>query len=151
MSSSSVAASTHGFLLNGRWIEHGPTAPVRSPYTGEIVGNVVSATRTHAEEAIAGAVQAFEGTRKLPAYERQRILQRVAHEIAARTEDFARLMALEAGKPIKVARGEVGRAIFTFQCAAEESTRIYGEFLPLDASEVGKGRSAIVRRFPLGP
>jgi len=45
----------------------------------------------------------------------------------------------------------VGRAIFTFTVAAEESTRIYGEYLPLDWQEFTAGRWGIVRRFPLGP
>ena len=43
------------------------------------------------------------------------------------------------------------RAIFTFTVAAEESTRIYGEYLPLDSQEFTAGRWGIVRRFPLGP
>ena len=60
-------------------------------------------------------------------------------------------MAQEAGKPIKAARTEVERAIFTFNVAAEESTRIYGEYLPLDWQEFTAGRWGIVRRFPLGP
>jgi acyl-CoA reductase-like NAD-dependent aldehyde dehydrogenase len=143
--------STHGFLLNGRWVEDGPIIPVRSPHTGEPVANVVQATRVQAEEAIEAAVEAFETTRKLPAFERQRVLRRVAEQISAQVEDFARMMALEAGKPIKTARVEVARAIFTFQVAAEESTRIYGEYLPLDGSDNAVGRSGIIRRFPLGP
>jgi hypothetical protein len=46
---------------------------------------------------------------------------------------------MECGKPIKDARGEVTRSIDTFQVAAEESTRIYGEHLPLDISPRNKG------------
>src|SRR5947209_1980549 len=151
MSSLTVALSTYGFFLNGRHVDAGPTQPVRSPFTGDPVAHVVAATRAQAEEAISGAVKSFEITRKLPAYERQRILQKVSNEIAAHAEDFARMMALEAGKPIKTARAEVGRAVFTFQVAAEECTRIHGEYLPLDGSDTAKGRWGIVRRFPLGP
>lgn len=151
MTSLTVAASTHGFLLNGLWIDDGPAVPVRSPYNGEVVANVVAATRADAVEAIAGAVQAFEVTRKLPSYERQKILRTVAGQIAERAEEFAHIMALESGKPIKTARAEVARSVFTFEVAAEESTRIYGEYLPLDAAETAKGRWGVVRRFPLGP
>jgi acyl-CoA reductase-like NAD-dependent aldehyde dehydrogenase len=151
MASTSTAVATHGFLLNGRWIEEGATVPVHSPYNGEVVSQVVVATRAQAEEAISGAVAAFAVTRKMPAYERQRVLERVSAGIAARAEDFARTMALEAGKPIRTARAEVSRAVFTFKVAAEEATRIYGEYLPLDASDIAKNRWGIVRRFPLGP
>lgn len=68
-----------------------------------------------------------------------------------RHEEFARLIALEAGKPIKTAREEVDRAVFTFAVAAEETTRIGGEWLPLDLQPSTAGRAAIVRRFPVGP
>lgn len=151
MSGTTIAVATQGFLLNGRWIEAGATVPVHSPYNGEVVSQVVVATRAQAEEAISGAVAAFAITRKMPAFERQRILERVSAAIAARAEEFARTMALEAGKPIRTARSEVSRAVFTFKVAAEEATRIYGEYLPLDASDIAKNRWGIVRRFPLGP
>jgi acyl-CoA reductase-like NAD-dependent aldehyde dehydrogenase len=101
--------------------------------------------------AIQAAVRAFEVTRKLPSYERQRVLRAVAQGITDRREDFARTIALEAGKPIRTARAEVERAIFTFNIAAEESTRIYGQWLPLDLQAFAAGRWALVRRFPLGP
>ncbi len=68
-----------------------------------------------------------------------------------RKEEFSRTLCQEAGKPIKAARSEVERAIFTFTVAAEESTRIYGEYLPLDWQEFTAGRWGIVKRFPLGP
>ena len=58
---------------------------------------------------------------------------------------------MESGKPLKVARTEVERGIFTFNVAAEESTRIYGEYLPLDWQQFTAGRWGIVKRFPLGP
>jgi glyceraldehyde-3-phosphate dehydrogenase (NADP+) len=79
------------------------------------------------------------------------VLRRVAQSIIERKEEFARTMTLEAGKPIKASRTEVERAAFTFNVAAEESTRIYGEYLPLDWQEFTAGRWGIVRRFPLGP
>jgi acyl-CoA reductase-like NAD-dependent aldehyde dehydrogenase len=151
MATATAEVSTYGFLLNGRWIEQGTAVPVHSPYSGEIVSQVIAATRAHAEEAIRGAAAAFAVTRKMPACDRQRVLERVSAGIAARGEEFARRMALEAGKPIRTARTEVARAVFTFKVAAEESTRIYGEYLPLDASDIAKNRWGIVRRFPLGP
>jgi len=143
--------ATHGFLVDGRWLEEGDLVEVRSPYDGAVVGRVFQGTKRHAELAIAAAVKAFGTTRRLPAFERQRVLRRVVEGIAKRKEEFARTMAQEAGKPIRAARTEVERAIFTFTVAAEESTRIYGEYLPLDWQEYTAGRWGIVRRFPLGP
>jgi len=112
---------------------------------------VFQGTRADAELAIASAVKAFGTTRRLPAFERQRVLRRVAQSISQQKDEFSRTLAQEAGKPIKAARTEVDRAVFTFNVAAEESTRIYGEYLPLDWQEYTVGRWGIVRRFPLGP
>jgi acyl-CoA reductase-like NAD-dependent aldehyde dehydrogenase len=143
--------STQGFFLDGKWVEEGDLVEVRAPYDGSVIANVFQGTRQHAEKAIAAAAKAFGTTRRLPAFERQRVLRRVAETIAQRAEEFARIMAQEAGKPIKAARTEVERSIFTFNVAAEESTRIYGEYLPLDWQQSTAGRFGIVRRFPIGP
>src|SRR3989449_2806800 len=143
--------STQGFFLDGKWIEEGDIVEIKAPYDGSVIAHVFQGRREHAEAAIAAAVKVSGTTRRLPAFERQRVLRRVAKNISERKQDFARTLAQEAGKPIKAARTEVERAIFTFNVAAEESTRIYGEYLPLDWQEFTAGRWGIVRRFPLGP
>jgi len=142
---------THGFLVDGKWVEEGDLVEVKAPYDGTVIGRVYQGRRQHAEAAIAASVKAFGTTRRLPAFERQRVLRRVAEGIAQRKEEFSRTLCQEAGKPIKAARMEVERAIFTFTVAAEESTRIHGEYLPLDWQEFTAGRWGIVKRFPLGP
>jgi len=143
--------ATHGFFVDGRWVEDGDVVEVKSPFDGAVIGRIFQGRRQHAEAAIAASVKAFGTTRRLPTFERQRVLRRVSEGIAQRKEEFARTLCQEAGKPIKLARSEVDRAIFTFTVAAEESTRIYGEYLPLDWQEFTAGRWGIVRRFPLGP
>jgi acyl-CoA reductase-like NAD-dependent aldehyde dehydrogenase len=151
MSTTLTPTRTFGFLLDGHWISDGQLQEIRSPYDGELVGTVVNGTRKHAEAAIAAAVKAFGTTRRLPAYERQRVLRAVAEGLVPRREEFANVLAREAGKPLKQARAEVERAISTFHIAAEEATRINGEVLPLDTAPAATGRWGIVKRFPLGP
>jgi len=143
--------TTRGFFVDGKWIEQGEVVEIRAPYDQTVIAQVYQGNRADAERAIAAAVKAFGTTRRLPAFERQRVLRQISQSIAERKDEFSRTLAQEAGKPIKAARSEVERAIFTFQVAAEESTRIYGEFLPLDWQEFTAGRWGIVRRFPLGP
>jgi acyl-CoA reductase-like NAD-dependent aldehyde dehydrogenase len=143
--------ATHGFFVDGHWAEDGDVVEVKSPFDGTVIGRIFQGRRQHAEAAIAASVKAFGTTRRLPAFERQRVLRRVSEGITQRKEAFSRTLSQEAGKPIKAARTEVDRAIFTFNVAAEESTRIYGEYLPLDWQEFTAGRWGIVRRFPLGP
>src|SRR5438309_3896148 len=143
--------ATHGFFVDGRWQQEGDIVEIRSPYDGTLVARVAQGRKEHAEAAIAAAVKAFGTTRRLPAFERQRILRQIVAFMIERKEEFARTLAQEAGKPIKAARTEVERSIFTFTVAAEESTRIHGEYLPLDWQEFTAGRWGIVRRFPIGP
>jgi acyl-CoA reductase-like NAD-dependent aldehyde dehydrogenase len=140
-----------GFLLDGRWHEEGEPFEVRSPFSRAVVGSTHRANAKHLETAIESAARAFEVTRRMPGYERRRILAAIAEGIGRRAEELATTMALEAGKPIKAARAEVERAILTFTVAAEEAVRIGGEWLPLDRVAGGAGRAAIVRRFPIGP
>jgi len=140
-----------GFFVDGVWSLDGDALEIRSPYDSSAVGTIRRASASHAEAAVRAAQRAFEVTRRMPSFERQRILRAISSGIEAAREDFARLMALEAGKPIRTARAEVDRAIFTFAVASEEATRIGGEWLPLDLQPSTAGRGGIVRRFPLGP
>jgi acyl-CoA reductase-like NAD-dependent aldehyde dehydrogenase len=146
-----LTKSEFGVFVAGQCIEGGDAAEIRSPYDQTVVARVGRASRGHLEQAIAAAVAAFEVPRKMAAYERKKVLDLVAAELSSRKEEFAAAICLEAGKPIKTARAEVDRAIFTMQIAAEESTRITGEVVPLDLQEFSAGRWSIVGRFPVGP
>ena len=97
------------------------------------------ATEAQYEEAVEAAVAAFEVTRKLPAYERGRILREISAGLQARREELGRLIALEAGKPIRDALVEVDRATLTFRLGAEEAERMTGELIPLDLLPVVEG------------
>ena len=79
------------------------------------------------------------------------ILDAISDAIRSPPRGTGRTIALEAGKPIKTARAEVDRAVFTFKVAAEETKRIYGEIVPLDWLPGLEGREAHIRRVPLGP
>src|SRR5450755_2747098 len=92
-------ASTQGFFVDGKWIEEGDPVEIRAPYDGSVIGSVFQGRREHAEAAIAAAVKAFGTTRRLPAFERQRVLRRVSENITERKQEFARTMAQESGKP----------------------------------------------------
>jgi acyl-CoA reductase-like NAD-dependent aldehyde dehydrogenase len=147
------SASTTGvysFYLAGQWLTSPQVVDVTSPFDQRLVGRVSLAGPEHVEEAIAAAEKAFAVTRKLAAYERQKTLAKIAGELTGRAEEFAQCISAEAGKPIRTARGEVERAAFCFQYAAEETTRLNGELLPLDALAAGANRFGLLRRVPLG-
>ena len=151
MAVTETALGELGIVLGGDQLSTGETYEVRSPYDGAPVAVVHRAGPDDVERAIAGAVEAFATTRRLPSWQREQILEGISAGIAERREELARAIALEAGKPIRTARIEVDRAIFTFSVAAEESKRIYGEIVPLDWLPGNDGREAMIRRVPLGP
>jgi glyceraldehyde-3-phosphate dehydrogenase (NADP+) len=151
MAATATVLGERGLVLGGATVRTGETYEVASPYDGSPVAVVHRAGPEEVERAIAGAVAAFEETRRLPSWRREQILDGISAGIQARREEFARGIALEAGKPIKTARIEVDRAAFTFSVAAEETKRIYGELVPLDWLSGNEGREAQIRRVPLGP
>jgi acyl-CoA reductase-like NAD-dependent aldehyde dehydrogenase len=140
-----------GALIAGEWRMTGDAIEVHSPYDDSVVAIAHRAGPQEIEQAISLAAESFQETRRIPAWRREEILASISQGIADRREEFARTIALEAGKPIRTARVEVDRAIFTFKIAAEESKRIYGEIVPLDWLPGTEGRIGYVRRVPLGP
>jgi glyceraldehyde-3-phosphate dehydrogenase (NADP+) len=147
-----TGAKPHPIFLAGRWVESDEPLVVANPADPDRpAGATFSASEAQYEAAVEAAVAAFAVTRELPAYERGRILREVSAGIAARREELGRLIATEAGKPIRDALIEVDRAVITFRLGAEEAERIVGEVIPLDLNPASKGRLGITRRFPIGP
>jgi len=127
------------------------TREVTSPYDGRVVGRVEYATPDDLDAAIAAAERAFrEKMRKMPAYRRAAILRKAADLLEERAELFARTITAEAGKPIRDARAEVGRAIQIFRFASDEAKTLTGATVPMDAAIGGENRIGIVRRVPIG-
>jgi acyl-CoA reductase-like NAD-dependent aldehyde dehydrogenase len=124
---------------------------VRDKFSGEVVTRVALADEATIDRAIGAAAAAATAMAALPTYARREVLEHCVTRFRERSDELARGLCLEAGKPIRDARGEVTRLIDTFRVAAEESTRIYGEILPLDITPRAKDYRGMVKRVPLGP
>ncbi|MFE7774836.1 aldehyde dehydrogenase family protein [Streptomyces sp. NPDC057445] len=143
--------STHAFWLAGRQATGETTFDVTSPWDGRVVGTVSVPTDAQVEEAVAAAHAVVDEFAATPAHVRAAALDHVSKRLAERTEEIAQLISAENGKPIKWARGEVGRAVSVFRFAAEEARRFNGgEAQRLDTDAGGQGRLALTRRFPKG-
>lgn len=138
-------------FLAGSWRECKTSIEITNPYNGEAIGIVHQAGPEEIEVAIRAAQTVFPELRRMPAFQRAEALQKIVDGVQERREDLAKIICLEAGKPITDARGEVGRAILNFQTAVEESKRLGGEVIPLDLAAGSESRFGIVRRFPIGP
>jgi acyl-CoA reductase-like NAD-dependent aldehyde dehydrogenase len=143
-----VTATERKLLIGGKWVETGEWQEVRSPYSGEIVGRVPKAGAAETRRAIDAAEAAM--AEPLPAHKRAEILVRVAGALGRRHEEVARLIADEAGKPLKAAKVEASRAMSTYTFSAVEARKLAGDVVPMDASQSGEGKFAFTLRKPLG-
>ena len=146
-----TAHTAKPILVNGQWSQTSSSEPVHCPYSGDLLATVCQADSQHIDQAIESMKQAATEFATIPAHVRAQALSHIANGIAARHEEFAKTLSQEAGKPLTDARREVDRSIQTFRIAAEESTRIPGETIPMDLTPGGEAYTASVKRFPLGP
>jgi acyl-CoA reductase-like NAD-dependent aldehyde dehydrogenase len=146
-----MLAETYPYYLANRPEQPNTDLEVTDKYRGEVATRVALADPQAIDRAIAAAVEAAEPMRKLRPFERQDILYHCVRRFQERFEQLAEALCIEAGKPIKDARGEVTRLIETFRIAAEESVRMGGEVMNLEISPRSKGYRGQFRRVPIGP
>jgi acyl-CoA reductase-like NAD-dependent aldehyde dehydrogenase len=135
-------------IIGGERVETGEWTEVRSPYSGELVGRIARGGAAETSRALDAAEAAMRDP--LPAHERARILDRVAHLLGERLEEAAQTICAEAGKPIKAARVEAQRAASTFTFAAVEARKLAGDVVPMEASAAGEGKLGFTLRLPIG-
>jgi len=135
-------------LLDGEWIDTGDWLDVRSPYDGSLVGRVAKGGAGEARRAVDAAARAL--AEPIPTHERAAILDRVARLVEERSDEIARTISAEAGKPMKAARVEAARAQSTFTMAAVEARKLAGDVVPMDAAPAGAGKIALTLRVPIG-
>ncbi|WP_158603039.1 aldehyde dehydrogenase family protein [Jiangella rhizosphaerae] len=134
--------------LDGAWVPGDGVQEIRDRWTGDVLGTVAIGGAVHARLAVDAAAGALERPFEVP--ERSRVLAAVAAAVSARADEFAAAIVAETGKPVTAARGEVGRAVDTLTWAAEETKRITGEVVALDAVEAGAGTVAFTVAQPRG-
>jgi len=131
-----------GLFIDGAWRASldGATAPVFSPVTEQSLGVCPVASVADTEAALASAAAGFAAWKATPAFDRAEALHRIADEMIRRTDEAARMISTETGKPIAQAQREWGLSIDQFRWYAEEARRIYGRIVE---SRVPGGRFEI--------
>jgi len=145
-----VLKDRYPYYLANRPVSANADLPVSDKFTGEVVTRVALANDAAVDEGIAHAVRAVEPMKALASYERRDIITHCVARFIERKGELAEALCIEAGKPIRDSRGEVERLIDTFRVAAEESTRMVGEVLPLDISPRARGYRGMWKRVPIG-
>jgi acyl-CoA reductase-like NAD-dependent aldehyde dehydrogenase len=126
----------------------GNTIEVTSPWDGRVVGEVPTVGRDAVEAAIDSAYGAMHAG--LPAHRRADILDAASNDIRERREEFARILALEIGKPFTQALVEVDRCVQTLKFSAVEARTLTGSGVAFDAHPAGVGRRGFTIRVPIG-
>ncbi|WP_025898883.1 NADP-dependent succinate-semialdehyde dehydrogenase [Sneathiella glossodoripedis] len=135
-------------LINGIWCDadNGGTIEVTNPATGEILGTVPEMGANETRRAIEAAKEAMPEWAGKTAKERANILRKWHDLMIENTDDLARLMTVEMGKPLAEAKGEVAYAASFIEWFAEEGKRIYGDTIPEHQSD----KRIIVIKQPIG-
>ena len=110
-----------------------------NPATGETLKEFAPLTGDEIETKLALAARAFAAHRRTSFAERAGKMQRAAEILEARGEEFARLMTVEMGKPIKAAREEVKKCAWVCRYYAEAAEG----FLSDEAVESNASRSYV--------
>lgn len=143
-------APTAAALLAGDWVEHGPSAERVGPYVRRVVSRARVAGPGDVEAAAAFAAGAAKRMARLAPAARAEILDNASRLATERREDFATLIALELGKPLKDGLGELDRVADTFAVCAAEARQIGGDVLPVAGWRRGIGNTALTYRAPAG-
>jgi acyl-CoA reductase-like NAD-dependent aldehyde dehydrogenase len=146
-----MLAERYSYYLANRPQQPNAALRVEDKYSGEVVSHVALADAGVLERAIAAAEAAAAPMRRMAAWQRKAVLAHMVRRCRERTNELIDVLVIESGKPIQFARGEVGRLIDTLEMAAEESTRIGGEVLPLDVTERTENYQGMWKRVPIGP
>lgn len=143
-------AKRYPYYLASRAVAANADLEVFDKYSGQRATRVALADATTVRKAIVAAHRARAAMAAFTPDARRDVLEHCVRRFGERAEELALALCIEAGKPIRDARGEVTRLIDTFRIAAGEATRIEGEVLELQVSERARGYRGMVKRVPVG-
>lgn len=144
-------AKSYPYYLANRPVAANTDLEVLDKYSGKRATRVAFADAAAVRKAIVAAHKAAPAMARFPHDARRDVLQHCVEQFTRRQEELALALCIEAGKPIKDARGEVARLVDTFRIAAGEATRLGGEVIDMEISERTRGYRGMVKRVPIGP
>ena len=119
-------------FIGGSWTPASSGGVFQSfnPATGEALGEVADGGREDAGAAVEAARAALPSWSSTTPHQRSGYLYDAWRLMTERKEELARLMTAEQGKPLRMARNEVGYASDFLLWFAEEAKRVYGTTIP---------------------
>jgi len=132
--------------INGAWVGSDKTFEVTNPANGKVIAKVANLGDDETQQAIDAAEEAFKTWRWTTARERAALLRKWFDLCQANSEELAKILTAEQGKPLAEAKGEVGYGNSFLEWFAEEARRINGDVVPA----VSNSKQMMFIRQPIG-
>ncbi len=137
-------------VINGELIDKNDKIGVFNPFNNKIVDRVPSGTLEDIKNALRAANNAKSIMGEMSSRKISRILYDIYNDLSKNSDELAKIITLETGKPISDSYDEVKRSLETILLSAEESKRIYGETVPMDACIGGRSALGFTIQVPIG-
>jgi len=137
-------------VIDGRFIDKDNNINIINPANNQIVDTVPSGSLEDIKNALEAANRAKKVINEMSSRKVSRILYDIYEDVLKNSDNLAELVTLETGKPIRDSGDEIKRSVETILLSAEESKRIYGETVPLDACIGGKTSLGFTMKVPIG-
>jgi acyl-CoA reductase-like NAD-dependent aldehyde dehydrogenase len=137
-------------LVAGAWVTDGPRAERIGPYVRRAVSTARTAAPSDVDTVAEFARGAAKRVARMAPAARADVLEAAARIAQSRRDEFARVIALELGKPLRDGLGELDRVADTLTVCAAEARLIGGEVLPVAGWGRGVGNTALTYRAPAG-
>ncbi|SCZ91801.1 BZ3500_MvSof-1268-A1-R1_Chr5-3g08145 [Microbotryum saponariae] len=132
--------------IDGEWVSHASTFEVTDPATGDVLGSVPEQGVQETKQAIQAAQEAFKSWKKTTAKTRHDLMLKLFKLFNENLDDLGAIIALENGKALAEAKGEVTYSASFLEWFAEEAIRSNGDIIPASTA----GTRQLVFKQPVG-
>ncbi|XP_044262029.1 glutarate-semialdehyde dehydrogenase [Tribolium madens] len=135
-------------FIDGQWLpaQSNKVFSVTNPATGEVIGTAPDMDQSDTQSAIEAAATAFKTWQDTTAKDRSHFLRKWYDLMVQNHENLAKIVTLEAGKPLVESRGEVTYGNSFIEFFSEEARRIHGEIIPSPTPT----KKILVEKHPIG-
>lgn len=138
-----------GLYIDGEWVAgRGTPLDTVNPATERVLGQFDTATPADVDLAVAAARRAFETTwgTNVAAYDRSRLVSKLADELELASERIARVESLDSGKPVEWCKADIADGVACLRYFAGLADKIQGSSIEID----DRSKHAVTRREPIG-
>ena len=100
--------TTLDHYIDGKWVKpSGKSLEVFNPANSKVIGELGSVSKGDLDKAVAAAEKGFKEWRKISAFERGKMLRKIADLVRARADEIAKVLTMEQGKVLAEAKVDI--------------------------------------------